>query len=155
MEIVGYALALLTSPTLSLTAIAVFDDLRLATSSRQNDMPRSSDIATNIGVPLRLGGYGFNSLSDFIYASYAASILETAPVRVQRPIHPSITFYHRMARRFLVRVLNALNPEVNTRSILFTQSFLGLFKPNALFFTPERVQTTLSQAIHGATSRMY
>ncbi|CDF35250.1 unnamed protein product [Chondrus crispus] len=60
-----------------------------------------------------------------------------------------------MARKHLVHVLASLNPEVRTRGILSTYSDLGPFEPEALLSRPERVHFTLSQALHGAFSRMY
>ena len=145
----------LTPPELSLAAAQKFDDLQMSAYSCLNDVPVSPSIATQIRLPLSLGGHGFTALSPFVYASHAASLIESATVPVKGPDNPSEPFYRIMARRFLVHVIGAMNPEVRTRGIFGTHSSLGPFEPEALLSRPERVHKTLFQALHGFSSRIY
>lgn len=145
----------LTSPDFSISAAVLFDELQLAAHSRLNYFPVPCDMSTHIGLPLRLCGHGCTPLSPFFHGFYASSIVEAASVRFQGPTNPSVPFYHRMARRSLLRVLGALNPEFGTRGILTIASSLGPFQPDALLERSERVPTTLLQALCGIASRMY
>ena len=145
----------LTPPRVSLAPAIRFDDMQRAAYSRFNDVALSPSVSTQIGLPFRLGGHGFTPLSPFVHASHAASLIESAPNRVSGPSNPTVSFYRRMARKHLVHVLGSLNPEVRTRGVLTIASSLGPFEPDALVERPERIHTTLFQAIHGASSRRY
>ena len=102
----------LTPPAVSLPLAVRFDDLQRGAYSRFNDVPLSHSMSTQIGLPLRLGGHGFTPLTPFVHASHAASLLESAAIRVQGPANPSISFYRNMSRRHLVRFLACINPEM-------------------------------------------
>ena len=95
----------LKPPELSLAAAHKFDELQMSAYSRLNDIPVSPSIATHVRLPLSLGGHGFTALSPFVYASHAASLIESATVRVKGPNNPSEPFYRSMPRRFLVHVI--------------------------------------------------
>ena len=99
--------------------------------------------------------HGFTPLSPFVHASYASSLIEAAKVRITGPSNPTVPFYLRMARKHLVRVLQSLTSEVETRGILSTHANLGPLEPEALLQRPERVHCTLCQALHGSIARMY
>ena len=145
----------LTPSILSLLLAVQFDELQRATYSRLNDVPLPASTSFQIGLPLRMGVHGFSPLSPFVHAFYAASLLEAAPIRAKGPANPSVPFYSGMGRRHLVRVLATINPEIRTRVVLSSHSPLGPFELDALLDRPERVHTTLFQALHGAFSRMY
>ena len=103
----------LTPPAVSLPLAVRFDDLQRDAYSRVNDVPLSHSMSTQIGLPLRLGVYGFTPLTPFVHASYAASLFESATIRVQGPANPSIYFYRNLSRRHLVRVFAPINPEIS------------------------------------------
>lgn len=53
------------------------------------------------------------------------------------PSNPSFTFIGQIARRSLVGVLNALNPDVRTRDVLSHLRELGPFETGALLKGPK------------------
>ena len=67
-----------------------------------------------------------------MHASYASNLIEAAKVRITGPSNTTVPFNLRMARKHLVRVLQSLNAEVETRGIPSTHANLGPFEPEAL-----------------------
>lgn len=84
-----------------------------------------------------------------MHASYVASLIESAPIRVSHPQTPYIQRYIRRARPALKIFTRNLPPNFQPEGSAITQNYpngLGLFEPQVLAERRERKYQILSQA---------
>ena len=108
-----------------------------------------------IRLPFKHGGHGFTSLARTIHASYRASLIDAAPVRLQGRQFPSVAQYKRFARTSLRVVLRNLPSSVQPPQFALTESDLECLEPAALILRPERIHNFLPQAQQSAAARAY
>ena len=137
-----------------------FDNAQIQAYSRFNHVPPSESVIAQVRLPFRLGGHGLTAMTPLVNAAHAASLIESAPVRLSGPEYPSVHLYRRMARLSLRRmILNlpaSLRPPALKYMLPLVHDYnLGSFEPETLAERPERIHKYLFQVIHQAAADCY
>lgn len=145
----------LVPPTFAFSFAQQFDRDQLKAYERFNSVTLSPSLAAQVRLPFVHGGHGLTSLANTSHASYAASLIDSAPVRLKGPQFPNLRQYQRFARTSLRVVLGNLPPSVQPPHFSLTSSDLGCLEPTALLARPERIHTFLLQAQHSAAASRF
>ena len=130
----------LVPPQISLPFAEKFDADHLAAYSRFNNVNSTEAAVTQLQLPFRKGGHGFTPLTPLVHGSYAASLIEAAPIRVLHPNSPSGR-YIRMARPAMKIFVRKLPECMQPEGFALRQNLpggLGQFEPQTLAARPER-----------------
>ena len=122
-----------------------FDKDQLAAYSRLNNIQLTPSAIAQLR-PFRKGGHGFTPIAPLIHASYSATLIEAAPIRVPHPQYPSTDRYIRMARSTLKIFVRNLPEQSQPRGFALRQNLpdgLCHFEPQALAERPERTNQML------------
>ena len=150
----------LVPPRISTPFAKAFHDSQLKSYSHFNNVPVSASVASQIGLPFRLGGHGLIAITPFLDASYAASLIDSAPSRLIGPSYPTVSVHRRDARPHLRAMIAHLPACVrpanfNLRLPPDNDYKLDTFQPETLVEQPERINKHLIQVIHQAAGDRY
>ena len=147
-------------PNFSLPFARQFDNAQIRAYSRFHHVPLSESVIAQVRLPFRLGGHCLTAMTPLVDAAHAASLIESAPVRLSGPEFATVPLYRRMARLSLRRMILNLPaslrpPAFNNMLPLVHDYNLGSFEPDALTERPERIHKYLFQVIHQSVADSY
>ena len=130
----------------------------MAAYSRLNNVNLTPSAIAQIRLPFRKGGHGFNPIAPLLHASYSASLMDSAPMRVPHPQHLSIDRYIQKARSFLKIFVRNLSAQIQPLGFALRQNLpdgLGHLETQALATRPERTHQTLFQAYRESVAQTF
>ena len=148
----------LVPPQISLPFAEKFDKDQLDAYSRFNNVKLTDTAITQLRLPFRKGGHGFTPLTPLLHGSYAASLIEAAPIRVPHPHSPSVARYIRMARPAMKIFVQNLPEYMQPEGFAMRQNLpnvLRQFEPQLLAERPERTHQLLFQAYSDGAANQF
>ena len=133
----------LIPPRFSMPFAKAFEETQHQYYSKMNDVPLSTSATTQTSLPFRLGVHGFIAMHPLVNASYASSIITSAPHRLQVQDDSHLTHYRRSARPYLRTLMRDLPPTDRLPAYSMSRSAsedypLGQYEPTALANRPEK-----------------
>ena len=150
----------LIHPRFTVPFATQFDDNQYTAYSKINNIPLSAAVIRQVSLPFRLGGHGLVALTPLVSASYAASLITSAPHRLEGPHGLPVAQYLGLVRPHLQLLVRELPPVDRPPEYLIgrspsVNSDLGKYEPDTLAQRPEGTHHFLFQVIHAAASRRF
>ena len=153
-------LARLIHPRFTVPFATQFDEDQYTAYSKINNIPLSAAVIRQASLPFRFGGHGSVALTPLVSASYAASLISSAPNRLEGPQGLSFAQDLGLARPHLLLLMRELPPVDRPSEYLIGRSpsvnyNLGKSEPDTLAQRPEGTHHFLFQVINAAVSRRF